>query len=251
MTEIGLKEKLKNAKELCPGMLPIDYVFADCLADYLNESMTPRNFALFTCLMLEDIRDVQEETDKNALAAYPEVYKTKGEKMLRQAKYVSQIVDVITEPDYANDVRHFFKIMFGWDVVKRVKVVDEKEYPPHVQFAIDWWTGQIQRHERLTETEGRKNSVAAKEFTTDEIGMFRDTLANFIMRECSKNHGFCHLEVDHYPNEVLSIAARFAGVEERALRSVFPPLTRMDIHEESIYVAIGRGPGEVVWRKAE
>ena len=249
MTELELKEKLLDAENLCPGMMPIDYDIARCLADYLNEPMTPRNFALFACLMVEDIRDVLIETDEVVLATYPKVFKKKGEKMLRNAQYILQIIDVVTEPEFADEVRQFLKVTMGWDVVKRVKAVDDREYPPHVLFAVDWWTGQIQRHERPKEMEGYRRPVPVKEFSVNEIEMFRDTLANFIMRECSKNHGYCHLEVGSYPNEVLSIAAKFAGVESRDLRHVFPMLTRMEIHEESIYLSVGYGPGEMVWHK--
>ena len=129
MTELELKEKLLDAENLCPGMMPIDYDFARCLADYLNEPMTPRNFALFACLMVEDIRDVLIETDEVVLATYPKVFKKKGEKMLRNAQYILQIIDVVTEPEFADEVRQFLKVTMGWDVVKRVKAVDDREYP--------------------------------------------------------------------------------------------------------------------------
>lgn len=56
MQAINVKERLKLAREKCPGMPEEVYLFADFLSEQMNEELVPTGVAMAIALALDEFR---------------------------------------------------------------------------------------------------------------------------------------------------------------------------------------------------
>lgn len=116
MKAIGLKKLLGGAQELCPGMTRIDYRFAEYLAANLNERVSPAGVVTTLGVLLGDI--TKYKYDHNAAltsTGMPDLIRRMYNAALVQAPHILQIIDAVTEPEFANEVREECKKEFCWN----------------------------------------------------------------------------------------------------------------------------------------
>ena len=132
---------------------------------------------------------------------------------------------------------------------KRVTVTSTSKYPEKVTAAINWWAEAIQAP-ALNEGGNSAQLTSLKmifaslrrQFTAEEIELFKDTLAELILKEL-KFYGHCRLSVDYSPCDSLAIAGKAIGISYSDI-TAFPWKTVMLITADNVIVR-----GETIWSK--
>ena len=200
------------------------YSFAECVFENSSERLFPMGVVMAIALTLSDI---DEQSYKNA-------------------KFILQVIDVITNEAFADEVRFGCKEVFGWEVTRRVKNTDgemlAEYYCPSIVAAVDWWTGQIQ----LGDMSGFGNIMPSlyKQFSVDEIYRFRWRLTNLIDGALF-HYGCVSLGVDYLPDSFLKEAGMEAGIDQDLALFIFPPKTKMYVYPDSVEVFIGNSKNSI------
>lgn len=244
-----LKEKLNQARILVPGMKEVDYQFAECIASLIGDEIVPEGFVL---LVSETLAVMNTPPKREIDAKLSNDSKELVKECLANARFILQILDVVADKDFTEEVRKLCREVFGWETTHMVVVKDEEEYPEYVKAAVDWWSATIQRQGR-TVSVGKLNLPAVtKEFTEDEIRAFRSTLAEGVMDEL-RMYQLASLRTDYGPWDIaLNDAALAAGIESSAMIFFLPSKASMYISKTCVEVCLGyRGDHVVVWGESQ
>lgn len=115
MKAIELKKLLDQAHELCPGMTLLDYEFADYLAANLDERVSPTGVVMTLGILLDDITKYKYDHHATlASTGMPDLIRRMYNAALAQAPHILQIIDAVTEPEFASETRKECKKAFGW-----------------------------------------------------------------------------------------------------------------------------------------
>ena len=172
---LDLREGLKNARILCPGLSEIDYQVADTLSKTINSKLVPMGLVWSLALLFEGIEPE------------PENEHSEDRPSEENAMFFTQIIDTIANEEFANEFRDLCKKVFDWDTAQRINVAPGEYFKnePHVIFATIWWMGVIQRQlTTFTLLDGSKvpkhNFV---QFTPEMLKQFCNLLAGEISNE--------------------------------------------------------------------
>ncbi len=117
MQAINVKERLKLAREKCPGMPEEVYLFADSLSEQMNEALVPTGVAMAIALALDEFRCERVKRHEG-----PDAPATDGREIIRSARYVLQVIDAVTDKEFADEVRELCAKAFNWRPVRRADV---------------------------------------------------------------------------------------------------------------------------------
>lgn len=250
----NLREKLTNARELCPGMskdfyLLTDYMsVTDYMSEYINGEIVPMGIVMLSDYFLEGLNGRNDF----GLSLPQELANRRGF-VKDEIQWIPQLIDAIAEEEFAAQVRQAWKEIFGSVPPKRVDttaVDTDTTYPNYVKAAIDWWANAIvspkfDNGEALSEFFSFFMSRVTKEYTPAEIKTFKETLAKGIMDEMSM-HGRCDLDVGYYPCRVLANAGNLIGVNNMY---GYPCQTHMSVSVNEVIVRARYGAlDEVIWK---
>ena len=248
-TMTNIREKLANARELCPGMSRDFYILTDYMSENTNDELVPMGMMMLSVCVQNDI-----ETGRNGFGQdFPEELAQRRNFVKDEIQWLPQLVAAIADDEVATEFRMHWKECFGTVPPKRVdtKAVEtDTQYPDYVKAAIDWWANAIvspkfDNGEALPPMLAFLMAGAAKEYTPAEIKTFKEALAKGIQDEMSK-FGRCNLSVDYHPCRVLASAGNLIGVNDM---TGYPCKTSMYVSEEEVCVSAGYGaPREVIWQ---
>jgi len=247
-----MRNRFSDAREKCPGMSEDIYQLADYLAKHINEEVVPSGVTIALFCAIDDIKKGCCGFGGNC--SFPDYLIEHKYQVLAQACYIIQIVDAVTDADFADDVRIECKDAFNWQVPKRVSVSDDKEeYPAYVKAAVDWWAEAIQ-HPRMDDGDDTLPKLMAtfggpslaNNFTEETMKDFRSTLATGIISEIEKEGGCMFLDVDYRPDRILNEAGQAAGITRRY---AYPFNTRMSVSKDEVTVSAGYAAShEIIWK---
>jgi len=254
MTEIimnNVREKLSNARELCPGMSEEIYAITDYMATVANESLVPQGLAVCLFLVKYDIQNGKSGFATGRNAELPQYLRDNKNQVLRQLVYIPQVIDEIAEPDFAKAFRDICKVILDIDPPKRVKVDWDKEFPEYVKVAVDWWANavaspKLDNGENLPVGLMTLISRTGKRYSKDEMKIFKNTLAERIVERLEYDE-ICYLHVDYRPCALLEEAGSKIGIDSMM---GYPWKTRMEISKRKVEVSNGyQAPYETIWTK--
>ena len=250
MKAVNLKEKLANARKTCMGYSEYAYRFVDYVAENLTGPVGPIGLGAAVTLRFTEIQNCYGK-DGHKL---PEYYIAHREEILEEAWVILQVIDVVTNDEFAEEFREFCGHAFGWKVLKRLTVTDDEDYPESVKAALDWWTGVIQAGRNDERVIFDRDYRRYKQLTAEEILTFRKSLAEEL------RHGWLEFldTIDGEIRDALSTVDLSSQAEGNAVpmphRSFFNDegMAWMDIKEN--YVMLGQDGEDkpvVVWWKDE
>ena len=248
-TMTNIREKLANAKELCPGMSRDFYILTDYMSENTNDELVPLGMMMLSVCVRDDLEKGRNGFGKD----FPEELAQRRNFVKDEIQWIPQLVDAIADEAFATEFRMHWKKCFGTVPPKRVdtKAVEtDTEYPAYIKAAIDWWANAIispkfDNGEELPALLAFLMAGAAKEYTPAEIKTFKEALAKGIMDEMSMS-GRCDLDVDYHPCQVLANAGNLIGVPDM---TGYPCKTSMYISEKEVSVCAGYGaPRKVIWK---
>ncbi len=248
-----MKKRFSEARVKCHGMPEEVYQLADYLAKHINEEVVPTGITIALICTMDDINKGRCGFG-GGNCSFPDFFVEHKSQVLAQACYILQIVDEITDAEFADAVRTECKDAFHWNVPKRVSVSDDNEYPAYVKAAIDWWAEAIQHPKMDNGDNSLGNLMAmlggsslAKNFSEDEMRAFRSTLATGIISDIEK-FGCAQLNVDYGPDRILHEAGEAAGITSGF---AFPCKTYMRVSKDKVTVSAGHAaPNETIWKSA-
>ena len=248
-TMCNIREKLENARELCPGMSKDFYLLTDYMSENTNDELVPRGIVMLSVCVRDDLEKGRNGFGKD----FPEELAQRRNFVKDEVQWIPQLVDAIADEEFAEEFRMHWKECFGSVPPKRVntKAVEmDTQYPEYIKAAIDWWANAIvspkfDNGEALPAFFSFLMAGAAKEYTPAEIKTFKEALANGILDEMSK-HSRCTLDVDYHPCRVLASAGNLIGVPDM---TGYPCKTYMSVSEKEVSVCAGYGASrEVIWK---
>lgn len=247
MNGVELKEKLGQARILCPGMEESDYQIAEYIATKISDTIgdklvTPNDLSL---IVIRGYLDINPRSwNRVPSSELPEFIGQNRKKCFNEMKFFLQILDVVADRDLAEIVRDECRDCYMWDVVHMVVVADDEEYPDYVKAALDWWSARIQRRVR--------GSGWNRELIKEELASFRAALAQRIMEEIGRS-GAAKLNIDIDPTDrMLLDAAETIGIDAWDLLDVFPRRTSMCVTKTCVKVRIGsQRKYSVIWGNDE
>lgn len=245
-----IKEKLANARKLCPGMSKDFYLLTDYMSANFNDELVPAGMMLMTVCVSDDLKKGRCGFAKHS--ELPTELLERREFVMDEIKWIPQLVDAIADEEFANEFRQEWKNFFSVVPPKRVNTQDvetDEQYPEYVKVAIDWWANAIispkfDNGEALPGVLSLLLTGAGKEYSQEEIKIFKNALAKGIVEEMNKlNH--CSLDVDYHPCRVLADAGNLIGVNSM---TGYPCKTNMRITEQEVSVSAGYGASwEILW----
>ena len=248
-TLTNIREKMANARELCPGMSSDFYILTDYVSKNTNDELVPMGMMMLIVCVRNDI-----ETGRNGFGGdFPEELSQRLDFVKDEIQWFPQLVDAIADEEFATEFRMHWKDSFGTVPPKRVDanaVETDTEYPAYIKAAIDWWANAI-----LSSTSDNSEALPAflaflmeeaeKDYTSSEIKTFKEALAKEIQDELSK-YGRCSLSVDYYPCSALANAGNLIGIDDM---TGYPYKTSMYISETKVSVRAGYGaPTKTIWQ---
>ena len=227
----GAKEKFANARKYCPGMPEEVYALTDYMSTTLNDKLIPAGLLVSLTLVMDDIEKGVSGFNNKPLDTYLRTYK---DTILANISYIPQFVDTIASEEFAREFRLDCQNVLGINPPKRVFTETNEEYPENIRVAVDWWANAIQTPQYNSSPAIMMAGVLAqrKNFTEEEINIFKDSLAKIIQRELD-NNGRCSLSVDYSPCPMLLEAGNKIGVNSF---NGYPWKTRMEISYEDVIV---------------
>lgn len=246
MQAINVKERLKLAREKCPGMPEEVYLFADFLSEQMNEELVPTGVAMAIALALDEFRCGRAKRYEGSGAPA-----TDGREIIRSARYVLQVIDAVTDKEFADEVRELCAKAFNWRPVRRTDVsLETKEsfkkfFEPCIFPAADWWAGAIQLTDKTELAKGMPSMH--KEFTTNEIFNFWYGICVQLHIELNRGN-FVMFGTNYGPDRILHEAAERAHIDEDYYLYLFPAKTTMVVTPEKVEItsAYRKGP-TVIW----
>ena len=245
MKAINVKEALVSAREKCLGMTEDIYQFADFLASRLNDTVTPEGLVTAIALAISDITTDQYDS---------EYIKQNKRDVLTNAKFVLQIVDVMTDKEYSMAVRTACEQVFP-DWSPMVRLVPDPSYRtapiflgedlPWAWYAAEWWIGAMQLHSTtITLPNGKKMpTLRNKNLTQEQIDLMIGIIALVIDND-----------IFHYKSAEIRVDYELYGLldevcEEMEIDPVglFPCKTTMYITKEKIELSQD-GAYKTLWK---
>lgn len=244
----NVNEKLSKSRELANGLSEEVYALADYMSNVANDTLSPMGMAMCLELALDDIengRNGFEDTEGD----FPSYLIERKNQVLTQAVFFPQIIDAIADEDFATDFRAICKDFLNFDPPKRVVAELKGEYPEYVKVAVDWWSNAVASPNLDNGSDMpvflmRIVSTTGKNYSEEEIGIFKETLATEIVKEM-KQYNSCTLSVDYNPCKTLAIAGEKIDVSPM---SGYPWKTRMSITKTEVTV-YKEGKTEILWQK--
>ena len=109
----------KNTRVVCPGLPDETYEFAQYVADHIDDR-SASNPEMFGFTLFSAVGDIRRNHCGFGVGAkvIPEYIQTHREMVLKNACYILQILDVVTNRLFATAVRHSIKVCdMGWTTV--------------------------------------------------------------------------------------------------------------------------------------
>ena len=244
-----VRNKLAKARELCPGMHEDMYLLTDYMSKNANDELFPEGMLIFTVCVHSDL-----ENGRNGFGGeFPEELKARKDTVFNEFYLIPQVIDEIADEEFAEEFRKGWKELYVKAPPRRVKTKEikiESHYPEYVKVAVDWWANAIispkfDNGTELTPVMSVLLALSAKQYTAEEIKIFKDELAQSVAEEVDKE-GRCIIHVDYHPCVILSEAAKKIGVSGV---SAFPCKTYMMVTKESVWVEAGyKAPREELWK---
>lgn len=214
-----IKEKLMNARTLCPGFSNDMYALTDQVACAAENNTKP--FDLISILVLLESL----------------LYDSKQYNILDQVELFPQIVDMITDENYSQEFRVYFRKIFGKEPQSMKKIENTiSEYPEYVVAAVNWWASAVSSTNNSFP--GVNNPVLEvmmkginKKDNAKDMSAFKETLAREIM-DAMSHCDVCHLDVDYSPCDILSKA----GDKVKLSQFSYPFKTFMTIRMDKVVV---------------
>lgn len=250
MTKLtNVREKLANARKLCPGMSNDFYILTDYMAANSNDELVPMGIVILSVCVRNDL-----ERGRNGFGrSFPKELANRRTFVKDEIQWIPQLIDAISDEEFAEELRQEWKKAFKVVPPRRVNtkaVNTDFKYPEYVNAAIDWWANAIispkfDNGEELPDFLSFLMAGFAKEYTAEEIKTFKEALAKGIMDEMSK-FGTCTLSVDYHPCMILADAGNLIGVNDL---TGYPCKTSMSISEKEVCVWAGYAAnGEIIWK---
>ena len=249
-TMTNVRGKFASARKCCPGMSEDMYLLTDYMSENVNDELYPQGLMI----SLVCIRDDLERGRNGVGGAFPEAVNARRQFILNQMGWIPQVVDAIADEDFAKEFRAAWKEVYGTEPPKRLnteEIKTEKVYPENVRVAVDWWANAVisPKFDNGEELPGILAFIAAgavKQYTPEDIKLFKATLAEGISREL-KEYGRCTLDVDYNPCRLLAEAGSKIGIDGL---TGFPWKTYMLVNSDRVTVTAGSGaPSKVLWSK--
>lgn len=250
----NIKEKLANSRELCPGMSKDFYLLTDYMSDVCNDTLVPMGIMV----MLIGIRDDLAKGRNGFMTGskFPDELAKRKEFVKDEIKWIPQLVDAISDEDFAEEFRKEWKEIFGFVPPKRVDtraIETEETYPEYVKIAVDWWANAI-ISPKFDNGEPLPEFLSffmgnTKEYSPEEIKTFKNALAEGIIDLMNKRGDICYISVDYSPCGVLAKAGELIGVDNL---TGYPCKTYMQISKSKVSVSAGCGaPYETLWSESK
>lgn len=243
-----VKQKLANARELCPGMSNDMYLLTDYMSKHTNDTIVPMGVLVMVTCVMDDL-----EKGRNGFGGeFPEEVNVRKKFILNEIWYFPQVIDAIADEEFANQVRAEWKNLFGSEPPKKIntkEIETTNSYPEYIKVAVDWWANAISspkfdNGDAMPAILAFMMASSAKEYTPDEIKIFKETLADAI-KEHLERVGYCYLSVDYHPCPLLSLAGEKIGVDDML---GYPCKTYMNVSKEEVSVIAGySAPKEILW----
>lgn len=245
----NVKEKLSNARTTCVGMSNEIYALTDYMSSVANDSLVPMGMALCLGLVMDDLEKGRNGFASASSEKLPDYMIEHKNQIKAQLVYFPQVIDAIAEPDFAEEFRTVCKEFFNFDPPRRVSAEVDESYPAYIKAAVDWWANAVASPK--LDNGADMNPIllmmagnCQKSNTADEIKIFKNTLAEEIMKEMEK-YGRCTLDVDYHPCRALSVAGDKIGLNPMM---GYPWKTYMRISKNEVGVSAGyRAEYEIIW----
>ena len=244
--ENNLKEKLKNVRTTCPGLSEDLYIITDYMSKVINTPTTVNGLAITLVGIMDDINNGKCGFSKKVII--PKEFILRKNQVLAQLPNVIQVIDEICEEQFANNFRSICRDVLGFNPPKRTNATLEEIYPDYVEAAVNWWANAIQTTnfdmgEEVPMAIFNLLNSNKKEKTAEEIKIFKERLAKNINNQI-KQLGYCTLNVDYAPDQILNDAGSLIGLE----MFDYPIKTHMNINKEKVEVSSGYGaPYQTIW----
>lgn len=246
----NVRQKLANARELCPGMSSDMFLLTDYMSKNTNDTIVPTGVMVMVDCVMDDI----EKGTNGAGVELPDEFKTRRELIINEILWFPQVIDAIADEAFAKEVRTQWKKFFGMVPPKRVNTREIKlssSHPEYINAAVDWWANAIISPKFDSGVVIPVSLLflivtSTKEYTPDEIKIFKETLAGEI-EERMKKDGYCCLSVDYHPCDMLMLVGQKIGVDDTI---GYPCQTYMKISQNEVSVVAGySAPKEILWSK--
>lgn len=241
------KNKLRNIRELCPGMTDEIYEISDYMSTIAKDTVKPEGVALLIVCILDDITKKKSGFPN---AKLPDYLITHGNQCIAQMQYFPQVIDEIADDEFSESFREICEDKLKIYCPRRIKLENNKKYPQNVEVAVNWWASAIQSPKMDNGTDilaifSVMLSKTNKEYSEEEINTFKDTLATKVIEELDQKRS-CKLSVDYDPCKSLQEAGNKVGIKSFG----FPIKTNMIITEDNVIVSEGyMAPCKTIWSK--
>lgn len=245
----NIKEKLANARTLCPGMSKDFYILTDYMSENCNDELVPIGMLVMIVCILDDF---EKGRCGWAGSEFSEELAKRKDFIKDEIKWIPQLIDAIADEEFAQEFRREWKKIFGFIPPKRVKnqvIETEEQYPEYVKVAVDWWANAIlaPKFDNGVALPGFLSfsiGATAKEYSEEEIKLFKDVLAKGIIEEMNK-WKCSNINVDYHPCRILAVAGKLIGVDDMF---GYPCKTDMRISKEEVSVSAGYGATwDTIW----
>jgi hypothetical protein len=252
LTMKNTRAKLANARKLCPGMSKDFYLLTDYMSMNSKDELNPMDVGMLVFLIQDDLEKGRRGFNPGP-KELPKELMERRKFVKNEIVWVPQLIDAIADDEFATEFRSIWGQFFGPVPPKRINtaaVNTDETYPEYVKVAIDWWANAIQSPKMDNGLDiPMKFSFAmvraVKEYTPEEIKIFKEALAKGIFDDMEK-FGRCHIGVDYGPMGSLSIAGQLIGIDSSM---GYPIKTYMFITEKEVTVRAGDGAEtEVIWK---
>lgn len=248
-----VKERFSNVREKCVGMSEEIYALAEYVSAVASDGpLLPEGLAI--CLVC-----VQDDIQKGRSGFYgfngefPKYLIENKNQVLSQMGYFPQVVDAVAEEEFAEAFRAVFKDFFGINPPKRVNAEIDSKYPENIKAAVNWWANAIlapklDNGEELNPLLMMLVGSSRKNYTKEDIKLFKDTLAEGIQKEMESSGGRgCYICVDYNPCRILAEAGEKIGVDSM---TGYPWKTNMEVSDTRVVVSAGYGAEyKTIWSK--
>lgn len=247
----NVKEKLAGVRKNVPGFSADMYLLTDYIASNINDEVVPLGMMVRIACVSDDL-----EKGRNGFCGkneMPEEIKRRRKNIQYQIRWFPQVIDEIADEEFAEEFRMHWKECFKTVPPKRLntyKIQPKKEYPAYVKIAVDWWANAIispnfDNGEALPMELAFLISGSTKEYTEEEIKIFKETLSEEIM-EAFEKYPRIDLEVDYEPCFILAKAGEKIGIPDFM---GYPCKTYMQITPERVAVSAGyAAPLQELWK---
>lgn len=243
-----------DLKAKCPGLAEPVYEFAKYIGEHIPEGeLSPETFSCTAVLALDDILKgrcgfLVGDSD------FPQYLVEHREEVLIQAPFVLQIIDAITDEEFATETRNVCKSTLEWDPPKKpvadnIHTVIPDDGPANIAAAVNWWKNALTspKMDNGDPTMGLfmtlLGSSIARSNTEEAIAKFCEELSKQLCEESKNGQDAFYLIVDYGPGRYLRDACERADVNLQ-----FPCKTYMAITRQKVSVSCGyQAPEEEIW----